>query len=166
MSQKTIEERAQKFFFKGMLAGYASGTETSPHPTLPGWKQFICTDNIFTLIDSWCDKSGYTQILYMGTLIWVMHYEGTYTKEDGVIQLLKAALHDAYSNGNFMGGRGPKTFTLDGLKKYINTWRGFGFRKFAGEELIFDPRRPRGEQRFGQHAYSGMLLVPPGLILP
>ncbi len=166
-SQKTIEAAACEFFFETMLAGYASSAKPEVHPVFPGWKQILYSKSPFTLEDAWCGEGGNTHIYYMGHLVWVMRYRGSYSKEHGVIPLLKAALYESYSHGNFTGGRGPQDFTLDGTKRYINNWRGRGFSSFWGREVIFDPHRDAGEQSFGEHTYSGMLvIVPPDMILP
>lgn len=165
MPAQTIETLAQEFFFEAMLAGYASSAKPDTHPVFPGWKQITYTKSPFTLEDSWCDEGGYTHICLTGYLVWVMRYRGSYSKEDGVIHLLKSALYESYRHKNFIGGRGPNDFTLDGTKRYVNNWRGRGFASFWGTETIFDPHRPHDEQRFGEHSYSGMLLVPPAMVI-
>ena len=166
---KTIAERAEEFFFKGMLNGYLSDKKPDDHPTLFLWKQLIYTDGEFTLDDSWHDRGGYTKILLEETVIWVMKYEGWYSTETGVIPLLKAALRKAYTQGEFNGGRGPEELSHHNLT-YQNRWVGRnrgkrrGFEKFRGAEGIYDFRRDPEEQCFGLHKYSGMLLIQRHLI--
>jgi len=163
MPAQTIETLAQEFFFEAMLADYASGAAAPNHPTLPGWKQFVYQNDPFILVDSWCNMGGGTQIFFKGQLVWDMKYGGSYSSEDGVIPLLRAALYESCSHSNFTGGRGPQDFTLDGLKKYINNWRG-DFTEFTGHEVITDPHRECSESLFGEHTYSGGMQIPRGSI--
>jgi hypothetical protein len=155
-------ETLQDFFFRAMLAGYASGSETEPVPGMPGWKRvppFKDESLGLMLVDMWCThlrsgKSfGTTTIYFDGDPVWVMQYSGEYREE--AVPLLKRALHEAYQAQEFHGGRGRTLLSVGGLT-YYNAFQG-DFGSFYGKEYI----REDGWQGLvlGRHEYAGMLLV-------
>jgi hypothetical protein len=161
---KTLE----RFFFRAMRHGWASGSPSTPMIQLKGWNKIEFVDNEheefrrLRLKDSWGTDpgsgkfSGHTIIFRGATPLWIMCYGGgSYLPED--LPVLKAALMKNYSAGIFMGGRGPARFKQDGLV-YTNGHAGT-FARFQGNEFIIQPGVPLSEARRGEHDYWGGSLV-------
>lgn len=156
------DREVRSFFFRAMVAGYASGAKPEPVPDMPGFKQLVHKESHFSLLDRWCGgaenglSSGTTTIWAKETTtevwrpVWVMHYSGQYM--DSAIPTLRAALHSVYKQKIFRGGRGPEIFRR-GEHVYVNCLERGDFASFAGREEIF------GASSLGYHEYSGQSLL-------
>lgn len=158
----------QDFFFRAMVAGYASGAEPQLVPSAHGWKcmpPFVDEVLGLELVDMWCthpqsDRSfGFTTIYLHGQPVWVMSYGGEY--RDEAIPILKKALRDTYEAKVFLGARGA-SMSHEGLA-YSNTPAfmdgddAHSFAHFQGCEEVF---RLRGDREtLGSHEYWGMSLI-------
>ena len=158
----------QDFFFQAMLRGYVDDkAPIGTIPELPGSKTFtFCSpDEKFTLRDVWF---GVGQINFGLTIIWEklvnsrvfipvwkMSYEGRYRAD--AIPVLNEALHLAYSNKTFLGGRGPAIWRL---QEFV--YRNFpdsqsNFQKFSGHEKVMH----HNGKSLGSHSYEGGILFNP-----
>ncbi|MCX6716444.1 MAG: hypothetical protein NTV72_00785 [Candidatus Taylorbacteria bacterium] len=175
-------DRIMPAFFAAMLHGYASSDgEVKEVAGLFHRFSKITVFNGdehgfegFKVIDLWeatpfCDFSfGTTRVIYKGTPVWIMQYQGYYEKD--VIPFLKLALATSYSKSEFTGGRGPMFFEVGendspyfGLR-YVNHFQTVGqvqdWKKFDGEEEILRKSSTGGPVvRAGYHKYSGLLLL-------
>lgn len=160
-------EVLQLFFFRAMVEGYASGCRKSKIPGKPGFKGIRQTDGNLVLVDEYAVTPassfsfGTTTIFADGAPVWRMSYEGYY--EEGTLDLLKAALKNAYEKKVFRGGRGlsPVIGMRDGKGiAYLNSpsKRKNSFPLFKGREYIIDV--VSGET-LGEHEYRGGLMQPP-----
>lgn len=87
----------------------------------------------------------------------MMQYFGEYHAE--AIPCLKAALREAYSRREFIGGRGPKTFQ-QGEYTYWNHCERDGFGSFYGREGVNKGYcGKRGSGTIGSHSYQGGLML-------
>ena len=161
MDNLNIEEiEIQSFFFKAMVSGWASGVEKIKIADMPMYKAMPFREGDFYLIDRYCvnkkslKSAGTTTIWYRDVPVWVMNYGGFY--EESVIAFLKNALFDAYSEQEFVGGRGPLSYSeLEGLN-YVNRPLLGDFAKFEGREEIFSASSGKS---LGFHEYWGMSLL-------
>jgi hypothetical protein len=115
-----LREEAREAFFLAMMAGYASVARVEKRTILelPGSKMIRFEYGRYTIIDTWwtVPDSPYSfgqTIIYRDDIpVWVMQYQGDYAED--AIPFLKEALREAYSNRNFIGGRGPAKYERDG----------------------------------------------------
>jgi hypothetical protein len=157
----------QNFFFEAMLQGYVDdNAPIGTIPELPGSKTFrFCSpDEKFTLGDIWF---GAGQINFGLTIIWEklvnsrvfipvwkMSYQGRYQAE--AIPVLKEALHAAYSNGVFLGGRGAASWRWRDYV-YYNYPDQSDFKSFFGHEKVMH----HNGTFIGSHSYEGGILFNP-----
>lgn len=78
----------------------------------------------------------------------MMQYGGYYQKG-----FLKRALMAAYSQRKWFGGRGPASFTEEGLT-YLNNFKLTRFENWEGKETVF-----RKSESLGWHKYSSMIML-------
>ena len=158
MLDPITQDEAEALFFKAMQFGYASGAEPQRDRPHLGWKLLEYKKKDLYLIDMWHTtprsyySSGVTTISHNGVVVWVMHYGGWYAEE--AIPTLKAALHFAYSQNMFRGGRGPKFFQ-NGQYTYRNKPNSMRFVCFSGQEEVYDSS---GTQ-LGNHWYHGQWML-------
>lgn len=120
-----------------------------------------CTNEIAG--SSW--RNSETILLrYEGISIWTMQHIGQCAEE--ALPCLEAALHAAYAEKKFFGGRGPDEFVHDGLvyrnevdRSYRADFQTSNF--FKGYETI--RRREKGAggtpgEVIGWHSYQGMMM--------
>jgi hypothetical protein len=147
-------------FFHAMRAGYATNAPKKTIESLPRSKVIPYENGFYRIYDVYyapagSDASaGSTVIWYKGTPVWMMSYQGRYTKECS--SFLKQALRFNYEANYFVGGRGPEEFKGDGGWLYQNkVCQGSSFSRFSGREGIVK----NGSIIFGgYHEYQGMLL--------
>ncbi len=165
MDTPEILQHAKLFFFRGMLAGYASGAKPEKVPGMPGFKQHVFMDGDWKLLDRWCVHSetqksfGTTTIWLAGQPIWTMTYGGYYLKE--AIPCLKKALMDAYRREQFWGGRGMAEYALTRCSStyyYLNEPKTITFSSFEGRESMRE-QHDSGVTYLGSHKYWGMALL-------
>jgi len=162
----SIIHRAERVFFKALLAGYAgdgSGVKKEKPPD--GYRTMTWPPTGdhggFKVVDRFCvtptsnRSAGTTTIFFEDQPIWWMSYGGYY--DDSAIPFLKTALADAYGRQEFRGGRGPIRFQ-NGNFVYVNRqgFDGTSFACFEGREEIFEAS---SERLLGFHKYFGMLLI-------
>lgn len=142
-----FREELMAEFFAAMRRGYAA-IDPKFEPYQNGkWR---ITDSWYTTFLS--DRSGGEVVIKCnGETVWMMQYFGQYEKL--ATPCLKAALRDAYTRNEFIGGRGPDGFRHDGMT-YFNTQKPEEapiFDLFRGQEWI---TRADG-QELGFHCYQG-----------
>ncbi|MDO8492103.1 MAG: DUF5680 domain-containing protein [bacterium] len=180
-AREEILLRAQAAFFQAMLAGYVSGAKANEVLNMPGHKgfEFESSDGSFRVLDCYCvykppidyaalehydpskpsvskKSAGTTTIWFCDRPIWFMNYRDSYREEH--VPLLKSALKRAYSQADFVGGRGQRTFqdkSAENLLYINNVESGSTFENFKGHEFINE--EPNGI--VGQHDYWGMALI-------
>lgn len=148
----------QVAFFNGMLRGYAGGVTPKTLTDLNDAKliTFTALHNI-VLTDCWQTTPhsqkgfGTTTLSHQNKVVWMMQYCGEYDKK--VIPFLKKALHQAYTEQVFHGGRGLPNYT-DGTYTYVNVPTKNHFDEFEGTEQIYDANH----RLLGSHRYWGMKL--------
>ena len=158
-----ILKKAQRVFFRAILAGYAGGRKNNnlkKETSLFGFKKtntyrsgdFIVIDE-YTTTDHSDASSGTTTILFEEIPIWTMTYSGQYPKE--VISFLKEALSVQYKKGRFRGGRGAIRWSSPQFIYRNHAYKSgnLDFRNFSGIETITNVET--GEV-VGFHEYSGM----------
>ncbi|MFA6493339.1 MAG: DUF5680 domain-containing protein [Patescibacteria group bacterium] len=164
-------------FFEGGLAGYAGGGKYKPD--VCGNKVFTLQTGKLTYVDSYVSfekQSGGMIVIFHKTThvpIWMMQYEGKelFNNEQvnkRMTEIVKEALHDAYSKRIFCGGRGlPQHFPIGGTESIENgavyyndvNMENDTFAKFSGKEKIIKWVKGQPTTVF-YHNYSGKLLVP------
>lgn len=159
MSAKQIEA----FFFEAMRQGWATSASKTTIPELPGSKcityrrgEFILKDCYIVSPDS--DKSYGTTFIWIAEKpVWMMHYGGFYVKK--AIPLLKAALRSSYLSNKFLGGRGPRRFSLGSPLWYNNLTQSHlnKFEAFVGYEEIYEVLESKNEKLLGEHHFFGGL---------
>jgi hypothetical protein len=144
---KTLE----KLFLKVMgRLGYATDDPAGlraikPHPVLEGWKIVEVAVPfgmyLIRIRDQWGKSGGFTTIDLINVFgnelpLWRMDYWGSY--EDDAIPVLKAGLAAAYTNEQFIGGRGvPIHPSPSGDMNYYNQPdMGSDFNRFSGMEGV------------------------------
>ncbi len=149
----------EAFFFRAMMAGWATDSDSSEIDCLPGHKAILYSEGDLRLLDLYCvnpnspKTTGTTTIWFKDVPVWVMHYGGFY--KDSAIAILKNALRKTYKDGVFVGCRGPMIFQEDSLV-YVNRLHIGNFGKFEGREEVF---RPKDGVSLGYHEYWGMSLT-------
>ena len=149
----------QAFFLKAMLSGWVNNGQYNVIPNLPGHKLFEYRECDLFLTDIYCtnnathQSAGTTTIYHKNQPVWIMQYHGYYEKR--AIRLLKEILSKTYGGDEFIGGRGPAVFSMDGLT-YTNVVQGSGFSEFSGREQIVDNQ---ASISLGFHEYFGKLLT-------
>ena len=151
---------ASEVFCKGMALGWVKDGNTVQSFEVPGMKYYLYEEGRFKLIDMWGGHvphaCGTTYLYYDESLFWAMQYSGQYPKE--ATELVKEALLKNYSNGIFLGGRGPAVLIKEDLH-YANVPHKPGggimdFKNFSGQDSVI--RKKRGSDiPQGQHDYSG-----------
>lgn len=143
---------AQQCFFEAMLKGWANGCKPTPSARIPGFKEIPYENEMhgIRILDSFGRiddlSTGTISIWYERNCIWFMSYSGNYRPED--IPLLKRILMQTYSEGKFIGGRGPASCPA-GVGIYTNELKsGSTFKDFQGTERIFDERGIRGYHNY------------------
>ena len=178
-----LAKKAEEVFFIGMRKGYAFGNKAhrttvsascavgNTDDVFKGWEQISVVHEGWVLVDRWGSDGGHTMIYqpFSSIPVWMMRYFGSYPKN--AMALLKAALADRYSAGEFCGGRGPHSYAFgtsergpdhDCVLTYANNWEG-NFSKFNGSESI-QARETYDSgivilKPSGSHSYWGGLLV-------
>ena len=163
MSIQVDAQTIEQFFFEAMKSGWAMPVPKVPIPSLPGSKSIPFRIGEYSLLDYYfvapgSDSSYGTTVIWIANRpVWVMHYGGWYKKE--VIPFLKAALRMAYSQNQFIGGRGPQRYKNCHYPfLYCNDvgWIQCTFENFHGLEYVLDQTQI---QRLGEHRYFGGLLI-------
>lgn len=139
IDRKTLVERAQEFFFEGMLRGWVNGgIEPRFVDGKSGFKAYGHGSSNLRLLDEFCSNgvfsSGQTTIWHYTDPIWTMQYGGWHNRE--VLDFLMKVLGKQYEARIFTGGRGPES-VLSESNSYINTIREKGFGEFWGYEQVF-----------------------------
>ena len=153
--------RVEAFFFKAMLNGWVSDAEETTLPGMPGFRAIQFREGDFYLLDRYCvtpmssKSAGTTTIWHKDAPVWVMNYGG-WCYDNAVLAVLKAALREAYAEGLFMGGRGPRIYTTDVGVVYANIPYTNDFSAFSGREVMTSDV---DDQVFGYHEYWGMSLL-------
>lgn len=158
--ENTVDlKQIQTFFFKSMTEGWTTKDQKIEITDMPGYKAIPFRNGDFYLLDRYCvtprstKSAGTTTIWFQNIPVWLMNYGGFY--EDGAILFLKQALRETYERGQFVGGRGPLTYT-DGSSVYVNKPLLNNFSKFEGREEVFDTKSGAS---LGFHEYWGMSLL-------
>jgi hypothetical protein len=156
-------EDARAFFFEFMQNGYAGMQEPENILCFPedrGTKRHSYGNlSLWYGIDEWQSSnqsngsSGTTRLYYKKSLVWVMHYMGSY--RDDSITCLKHALGRAYGQGLWLGGRGPEVCE-HGKWIYQNNCIENEFARFSGRETIANRELAKV---VGEHRYFGGLLI-------
>jgi len=158
-----FHSEVQDMFFEAMTAGHASltspsspakgtivelrGSKTFTHARIP-WKVV----DVYLVTPLSTRSGGMTVISYEGVPVWMMQYFGEYEKQ--AISCLKAALREAYSRDEFIGGRGPLKLVY-GKYEYQNHPVLSTFERFSGFESV-----TRGVGAIlGTHQYHGGLML-------
>ena len=157
---KAYMEDIERFFFKAMVNGWASGCEKIKIADMPAYKAISFRDGNFYLLDRYCvvsksqKSAGTTTIWYRDEPVWVMNYGGFY--EESAIVFLKRALLEAYKEREFVGGRGPIFYSENEGLNYVNRPLLEDFAKFEGREEVFNASSGKS---LGFHEYWGMSLL-------
>jgi hypothetical protein len=163
---KSILEGAEASFFEAMMDGYAGGKEVSTKTKdSDGYKTITWEKGDYKVVDRYCItplsdfSAGTTTIFYrhegQWIPVWWMSYSGRYPKE--LIAFLKECLIKNYTQGIFLGGRGPAYVKVEPegrVMQYSNDASG-NFSWFQGEESI----KSQSYSLYGYHKYFGMALV-------
>lgn len=157
----------EEVFFEAADDGYASNPKRSTVIELPGSVEITFTKGPWKVADKYFKTSlgrrsgGGMVMSYEEVSVWMMQYLGQYDK--AAIPCLKAAIHVAYAEKKFFGGRGPERFEYDGYiyRNEIDRRYRTGFQTsnyFEGYETI---KTARGvpEKCFGWHSYQGMMML-------
>lgn len=146
-------------FFSAMMEGYVGGGADSGKTVTPDGETIIESARAeYRIIDRYhvVPQSPYsvgtTMIRFRDVPIWWISYGGFY--QERAIPFLKAALSKTYEAGEFVGGRGPRTYTEGGMC-YENIFRG-DVHRFSGREEI---RNQDPHELLGFHEYLGMSLL-------
>jgi len=148
----------QSFFLRAMANGWIGSGTFVDCADAPGYKAFSFHDGDLLLVDRYCSapdstaSAGTTTIWHKDVPVWVMHYGGWY--ERSAIECLKLALRETYGSDQFVGGRGPRSFSVGSIA-YANEPRLDDFKKFDGREEIRDVSTGT---LLGFHEYWGMSL--------
>lgn len=162
-------KQPEAFFFEAMRRGWASNIPQPVFNFVPGQKTYQYIGERLWLEDSFFvtpgSKSSYgTTVIWTVEKglrerpVWVMHYGGWYEKS--VIPLLKRALMRNYSEGIFLGGRGPIILELEGedhTLQYLNWNEENDFTNFNVYEQIIaaSPQVGQPGKKMGEHHYFG-----------
>ncbi|MBI2003669.1 MAG: hypothetical protein HYS78_01695 [Parcubacteria group bacterium] len=163
MSVQVDAQTAEQFFFEAMKGGWAMPVPKSHIPALPGSKSIPFRIGEYTLLDYYfvapgSDSSYGTTVIWVTERpFWVMHYGGWYKKE--AIPFLKAALRQAYSQNQFVGGRGPNSYHEKGhpfwYRNHIENFAN-SFARFHGFEDVVNTEN---DEVLGEHRFFGGLLA-------
>lgn len=147
-------------FFAAMQDGYAkNGIKKGTLAELPMSKTIPFELGDFKLLDCYLitphgpHSFGQTIIWCEGVPVWMMSYQGWYAKN--AIPFLKKALFEAYDHRDFIGGRGPRCFTDNGMIYVNRVEPPNDWQHFRGREEVFD----LAGVSYGWHEYQGLLLV-------
>ncbi len=97
-------------------------------------------------------SNGVTSIYYRGHLIWEMQYGGQYPNR--VIPFLRKMLERNYTQGIWLGGRGPAAYK-EGVFSYENRVEKNNFADFCGKETVYEIYPNGGDHAIGHHYYRG-----------
>lgn len=173
--KEVVLKRAQKVFFKAMLAGYfGDGSDTTKTKTADGETiityvsidgDFRVVDRYYTRPDSDC-SAGTTTIFYQNLPTWWMSYSGEYPAD--IIPFLKEAVGSNYQKGIFNLGRGPSEYRNGDLHYHCrsnNPGTNNTFDCFSGQEVVvrFEINKETGLRTIvkglGFHRFIGMSLI-------
>lgn len=170
------QQELQAFFLKAAAQTYAGKGKKRFIDSLPAAKVYRFEKDGLLYIDTYFTNgefSGGQTIIYRRETwsvyrpLWIMQYNGwcRYDAKD-TLAFLKAALAEAYLNGEFYGGRGPAEYVQnkyeaedqDKLLVYRNHPNPYhvDFDYFEGRERIF--RHPDHTTDLFWHRYQGMML--------
>ncbi|MEK7639236.1 MAG: hypothetical protein AAB388_03705 [Patescibacteria group bacterium] len=160
VGRSDFAREAEEHFFAAMRQGYAADCVKGSLPDLPGSKSIEYThddwrvlDVYFVTVDSnW--SAGSTTIWFMNRPVWIMQYAGWY--EEAALPCLKAALADAYTRGDYVGGRGPEYFDYDSHARY---WNKVAKNCFTGLTQGEEEVESADGQSLGRHFYHAFWLV-------
>jgi len=160
MDKEFVEEMMEAFL-DGMARGWAGGAKSVRSTEFSGLEVIRVESGKFLITDAFYYNEigrgfGFTIIAHtrigLGVPFWKMDYWGVYPKS--VIDFLKEALHCAYSNQVFSGGRG-----LSGHEKSDLTYKNnpvlMPFENFGGKERIVST----SNLELGWHQYRGGSLL-------
>ena len=163
MNWDEILKEAEAFFFPAMLKGWVADAPEYRFLDMDNYHGISFRDGPngdFLLVESYTSTPGSDKffgsigIFYQDVPIWFMSYLGYY--EEKATSILKQALRLAYEKRNFLGGRGPRTFTLNSQRYWNNPAGSSTFRDFRGVEGAMSTR---GLSQLGHLEYFGGSLI-------